>query len=180
MHLDDVLTELVERSGDRLLRVAYQLTHDRAAAQDLVQEALLRVYGSVRRRGRTPEDWYAYLRRAVINEYVRTRRLQDTAMVPAGSTSLTICGPKAHTLTSGYQTLVSALNRLPARPSTRSCSPSPGPSAPEYQLLFSYPGGPPVSVFILSGCHPEIDNGNLQSNSASSILPVIQQLLKPK
>ena len=36
MHLDDVLTELVEHSGDRLLRVAYQLTHDAAAAQDLV------------------------------------------------------------------------------------------------------------------------------------------------
>src|SRR5689334_1277476 len=33
MHLDDVLTELVERCGDRLLRVAYQLTHDAAAAQ---------------------------------------------------------------------------------------------------------------------------------------------------
>jgi DNA-directed RNA polymerase specialized sigma24 family protein len=42
MHLDDVLTELVEHCGDRLLRVAYQLTHDAAAAQDLVQEALLR------------------------------------------------------------------------------------------------------------------------------------------
>jgi len=105
---------------------------------------------------------------------------QDTAMVPAGSTSLTICAPGAHTLTSGYQPLVSALNRLPTRPSTRSCSPSPRPSAPTYQLLFSYPEGPPVSVFILSGCHPEIDNGSLQSNSASSILPVIQQLLKPK
>ena len=63
MHLDDVLTELVEHSGDRLLRVAYQLTHDAATAQDLVQEALLRVYRSVRRRGLAPEDWYAYLRR---------------------------------------------------------------------------------------------------------------------
>ncbi|HEX9359750.1 MAG TPA: sigma-70 family RNA polymerase sigma factor [Streptosporangiaceae bacterium] len=81
MHLDDVLTELVAHSGDRLLRLAYQLTHDRAAAQDVVQEALLRVYGSVRRRGRTPEDWYSYLRRAVINEYVRTRRLRSSTEV---------------------------------------------------------------------------------------------------
>ncbi len=81
MELDDVLTELVAHSGDRLLRVGYQLTHDRAAAQDLVQEALLRVYGSVRRRGRAPEDWYAYLRRAVINEYVRTRRLRSSTEV---------------------------------------------------------------------------------------------------
>ena len=81
MHLDDVLTELVEQSGDRLLRVAYQLTHDAAAAQDLVQEALLRVYQSVRHRGLAPEDWYAYLRRAVINEYVRTRRLRSSTEI---------------------------------------------------------------------------------------------------
>jgi hypothetical protein len=104
---------------------------------------------------------------------------QDTAMVPTGSTSVSICTPKAHTLTSGYQALVSALNRLPTRPSTGICSPAPGPSAPEYQLLFSYPEGPPVLVSILSGCHPEIDNLDLQSDSASSILPIIQHLLKP-
>ena len=59
---------------------------------------------------------------------------------------------------------------------SRSCSGTPSPTTPEYQLLFSYPEGPPVSVFILSGCRPEIDNLDLQSNSASSILPVIQQL----
>src|SRR2546423_2625743 len=81
MHLDDVLTELVADSGDRLLRVAYQLTHDRGAAQDLVQDALLRVYRSVRRRGLAPEDWYAYLRRAVINEYIRTRRLRRSTEI---------------------------------------------------------------------------------------------------
>ena len=81
MDLDDVLTELVAHSGDRLLRVGYQLTHDRAAAQDLVQEALLRVYRSVRRGGRAPEDWYAYLCRAVVNEYVRTRRLRSSTEV---------------------------------------------------------------------------------------------------
>jgi RNA polymerase sigma-70 factor (sigma-E family) len=78
MDLDDALAELVAHSGDRLLRVAYQLTHDRAAAQDLVQEALLRVYRSVRRRGLAPQDWYAYLRQAVINEYLRTRRLRSS------------------------------------------------------------------------------------------------------
>lgn len=40
MDLDEALAELVARSGDRLLRVGYQLTHDRVAAQDLVQDAL--------------------------------------------------------------------------------------------------------------------------------------------
>jgi len=79
--LDDALAELVTHSGDRLLRVAYQLTHDRAAAQDLVQDALLQVYRSMRRRGLPPEDWYAYLRRAVINEYLRARRLRSSGEV---------------------------------------------------------------------------------------------------
>jgi RNA polymerase sigma-70 factor (sigma-E family) len=81
MDLDDALTDLIARSGDRLLRVGYQLTHDRAAAQDLMQDALLRVYGSARRRGAAPDDWYAYLRRAVINEYLRNRRLRRSAEV---------------------------------------------------------------------------------------------------
>src|SRR6266566_8486885 len=81
MDLDDVLTELVAHSGDRLLRVAYQLTHDRVAAQDLVQEALLRVYRSMIRRGVGPRDCYAYLRRAVVNEYLRTVRLRSRGEV---------------------------------------------------------------------------------------------------
>ena len=81
MDLDDALAELVTHSGDRLLRVAYQLTHDRVAAQDLVQDALLRVYRSLRRRGLPPEDWYAYLRRAVINEYLHGRRLRSSGEV---------------------------------------------------------------------------------------------------
>lgn len=85
MELDDALADLVACSGDRLLRVGYQLTHDRAAAQDLVQDALLRVYGSVRRNGRAPEDWYAYLRRAVVNEYVRTRRLRSSSEIVTDS-----------------------------------------------------------------------------------------------
>ncbi len=81
MDLDEALTDLVARNGDRLLRVGFQLTHDRAAAQDLVQEALLRVYSTVRRGGHEPQDWYAYLRRAVINEFLRTRRLLSSTEV---------------------------------------------------------------------------------------------------
>lgn len=105
---------------------------------------------------------------------------QDRAMVPAGPTSLTICAPRArNTITSGYEALVLALNRLPARPSTRACSGSPGPGS-FYQLLFSYAEGPPISVDIVVGCHPEIDNLGLQSASANSVMPIIQRLLKAK
>jgi len=51
-------------------------------------------------------------------------------------------------------------------------------SAPMYQLLFSYPEGPLVSVEIAVGCYPEVGGGDFQSNRASSVVPVIQQLLK--
>jgi hypothetical protein len=49
-----------------------------------------------------------------------------------------------------------------------------------YQLLFSYPQGPLVSIDIAIGCYPEVGNTDLQSHSASSVLPVIQELLKAK
>jgi hypothetical protein len=105
---------------------------------------------------------------------------QGAVMVPAGSVSLTICAPAAHVLTSGYQDLTSALNLLPARPSTNTCSGGGGPAAPFYRLLFSYPQGPPVQVTIAGGCRPAINNSSLQSPSASTIVPVISHLLTMK
>lgn len=105
---------------------------------------------------------------------------QDTAMVPASPTSLTICAAGAHTFTSGYQALATALKSLPTHPSTNSCTRTRGRAGPSYQLLFSYPQGPPVLVIISSDCKPGIDNLSLQSNSATSILPIIAKLLTPK
>jgi hypothetical protein len=110
---------------------------------------------------------------------------QESAMVPAGSTGLLICSPDAHAIGSGYQALVSALNSLPTRVSTRGCSNhrpagtgSAGRSHRTYWLLFSYPKGPPVQVYIHLGCYPAIDNSSLQANSASGIVPLIRGLLK--
>ena len=104
-----------------------------------------------------------------------TGRLGQTAvMVPQGSTSLTICTPAARTFSSGYRALTSALNSLPARPSSHACD---GGGGAFYQLLFSYSQGPPVEVIIIGGCRPAIDNGSLQSPSARTIVPLIRHLL---
>jgi hypothetical protein len=138
------------------------------------------IVGPAASKAFTSGRWPARPEVACNRPYQDVGRLgQETAMVPAGSTSATICAPKARTVTTSYQALVSALNRLPTRPSTHSCSGTPGPSV-AYQIFFSYPEGPPVLVSLLVGCHPAIDNDNLQANSASSILRVIQQLLKPQ
>jgi len=101
---------------------------------------------------------------------------QETAMVPPGSTSLLIC-PAGRVIGSGYGRLAAALNALPTRLSTRSCSER-GPSRQQYQLLFSYPKGPPALVDIRTGCYPEIDSLSLQANSARSVLPIIKRLLR--
>ena len=81
MDLDEVVGEVMRESGERLLRLAYQVCHDRAMAEDLVQEALLRVYGSWRRRRPQVSSAEGYLRRAIINEYLRRRRLRSSSEV---------------------------------------------------------------------------------------------------
>lgn len=85
MELDDVVADLMRASGDRLLRLAFQLSHDRAAAEDLVQEALTRVYGSWLRRAPDVTSAEAYLRRAVVNEFLRRRRLRSSSDVIVAS-----------------------------------------------------------------------------------------------
>jgi hypothetical protein len=104
---------------------------------------------------------------------------QETVMVPAGSTSLTICaGRMVRTLTSGYQGLVAALNALPARASTWGCSSKPLFHGQNYQLEFAYPRGPAVQVRVSPYCYPAIDNLSLQAYSAKTILPLIKQMLR--
>lgn len=81
MRADDLIAELMTTSGDRLLRLAFQLCHDRTEAEDLVQEALTHVYGSWLRRRPEVASAPAYVRRAIVNEYLRTRRLRRSTEV---------------------------------------------------------------------------------------------------
>lgn len=65
------LGDLYLRSAPRAIRLAYFLTGDRDLAEDIVQEAFVRVAG---RRLRGPETFDAYLRRTVVNLFVSTLR----------------------------------------------------------------------------------------------------------
>ena len=78
MDADRAIADLMATSGDRLLRLAYQLTHERASAEDLVQEALMQVYRSWRRRAPEIEHAEAYVRRAIVNEQLRRGRLRSS------------------------------------------------------------------------------------------------------
>ncbi|MCR6689140.1 sigma-70 family RNA polymerase sigma factor [Cellulomonas sp.] len=70
---DDVLTTLARERGRALFGYAYLLTGDRPAAEDLVQEALVRTFAR-RRTGFTPDDAEAYVRRAILTVYLDDAR----------------------------------------------------------------------------------------------------------
>jgi RNA polymerase sigma-70 factor (sigma-E family) len=73
-----VLADLYERHAPAAGRLAYLLTGDRVLAEDLVQEAFVRVVGRFRHL-RVPDAFEAYLRRTIVNLHtsqLRRRRLE--------------------------------------------------------------------------------------------------------
>jgi RNA polymerase sigma factor (sigma-70 family) len=77
---DQALVELVRNRGEALVRYAFLLTGDVAGAQDVVQDALVKVFVRLRARP-APEYLEAYVRRAIATVYIdgyrRHRRWVD-------------------------------------------------------------------------------------------------------
>jgi RNA polymerase sigma-70 factor (sigma-E family) len=72
------LEEIYVRNAAGALRLAYFLTGDRELAEDLTQEAFVRVAGRFRHL-REPDDLPAYLRRTIVNlftSHLRRKRLE--------------------------------------------------------------------------------------------------------
>lgn len=75
---DGRLAELYERHAPAAGRLAYLLTGDRSLAEDLVQDAFVRVVGRFAHL-RVPDAFDAYLRRTIVNRHVsqlRRRRVE--------------------------------------------------------------------------------------------------------
>ena len=114
MGADEALAQLITDAGDRLLRLAYQLTHDRSTAEDVVQEALMRIYRAWRRAVPLPEHAAAYARRAVVNEFLRRQRLRSaTELIAADIPDST--GDSFDDAVVDRDEMWRALGRLPAR-----------------------------------------------------------------
>ena len=64
----------------RLLRTAYLLTGEQSAAQDLLQETLVRAY-RYSRRGRVEQPG-AFIRRCLVNQYLSDRRRRSSGEIP--------------------------------------------------------------------------------------------------
>lgn len=70
---ESAFRELLATRGGALRGYAYLLTGDATEAGDLVQDALLRVFGRLRVGGDVGQ-LEAYVRRAILNQYVDSRR----------------------------------------------------------------------------------------------------------
>ncbi|HON76083.1 MAG: SigE family RNA polymerase sigma factor [Candidatus Lutibacillus vidarii] len=73
--------EFVAARQHRLLRVAFLLTRDHHRAEDLLQDAFVKVYRRWRHEG-PPEHSEAYLRRVMVNMYISSRRHRRSTEVP--------------------------------------------------------------------------------------------------
>jgi RNA polymerase sigma-70 factor (sigma-E family) len=90
---------LYARHAPDAARLAYLLTGDRALAEDLVQEAFVKMFGRFRDL-RNPDAFGAYLRKTVVNlarQYFRRRGVEHTFLErEARAPAATIEPPEAH------------------------------------------------------------------------------------
>jgi RNA polymerase sigma-70 factor (sigma-E family) len=108
------LEEVYQRHAAGGFRLAFLLTGDRAAAEDLLQDAFVRVAGRFRHL-RFPEAFDAYFRRTIVNLHLsrlRRRRTERAYLERAGrAAERSATPPDLET----RDELWRALQRLPAR-----------------------------------------------------------------
>jgi RNA polymerase sigma-70 factor (sigma-E family) len=112
---DEALTQLYTAHYRRLVRLAALLLADRGAAEDVVQEAYVRMHGSWRRL-RDPEAAEAYLRTTVVNlARSRLRRRGVAERHPPEPAADVASAESAALRTFERGRVIAALHRLPER-----------------------------------------------------------------
>jgi RNA polymerase sigma-70 factor (sigma-E family) len=110
----DGFRDFVEARSPALLRSGWLLTGDWPAAEDLVQTALAAAWprwDSLRRQD-APE---AYVRKIMINTFLRWRKRRWNGEIATGQLPETAAYVDVFALVDARQSLVAALDRLPAR-----------------------------------------------------------------
>ena len=108
------LADLYERYGPGAVRLAYLMTGDRTAAEDIAQDAFVRVAGRLGHL-REPSAFEAYLRRTVVNvakNHFRRRALERAFIARTGPREA-MPGPERSVV--DRHAVLGALARLPQR-----------------------------------------------------------------
>jgi RNA polymerase sigma-70 factor (sigma-E family) len=108
------LAELYARHAPAMVRLGYLLTGDRGVAEDLAQDAFVRVAGRLGHL-RDPGAFEAYLRRTVVNmakNHFRRRSLERSVLARS-EPPLPVDSPEGGVV--GRHAVMGALDRLPPR-----------------------------------------------------------------
>src|SRR2546423_3347521 len=111
------LGELYLRHADDAVRLAYLLTGDQALAEDLVQDAFVRLAGRLAHL-RDPGAFHAYLRRTVVNlsnSYFRRRKVERAYVERAKSAAAPRADQGSGPAVEDREDLWRALTHLSAR-----------------------------------------------------------------
>jgi RNA polymerase sigma-70 factor (sigma-E family) len=111
------IEDLYLRHADAAIRLAYLLTGDAATAEDLVQDAFVRVAGRLGHL-RDPGAFGGYLRRTVVNlshSQLRRKRLERAYLERAGSEARTLGAAGAGGSFEDREQLWASLQRLSER-----------------------------------------------------------------
>lgn len=109
------LEELYVRHAPDAIRLAYLLTGDRALAEDLVQDAFVKVAGRLGHL-RSPEAFYPYLRRTIVNlskNHFRRRAVERAYLALAGPDDVPTDGTEGRVV--ARESMRRALLGLPPR-----------------------------------------------------------------
>jgi len=115
---EDVVTALVAERGESLTRYAYFISGSADDAADLVQDALVKTFGRVR-NGFTVASAEAYVRRAILNTHLDTRRRRARWRKIAHLTAVPDIDDRTEQATDDSLDLVGHLKRL--SPRERAC-----------------------------------------------------------
>jgi RNA polymerase sigma-70 factor (sigma-E family) len=108
------LAELYHRHAPAAGRLAYLLTGDRTLAEDLVQEAFVRVVGRFRHL-RVPDAFEAYLRRTIVNLHTSQLRRKRLERAYLERERRAVVAPNALPDVGAREDLWRALRALPPR-----------------------------------------------------------------
>ena len=111
------LGELYRQHAPDAVRLAYLLTGDRALAEDLTQDAFVRLFGRFRDL-RNPDAFPWYLRRTVVNlarSHFRRKRVERAYVARGGADPTVAAGPPD---TGAREEMWQALLQLPERQRT--------------------------------------------------------------
>ncbi|UQX88709.1 sigma-70 family RNA polymerase sigma factor [Jatrophihabitans telluris] len=108
---DRALADFAATHGESLVRFGFQLTHDRASAQDLAQDAFIKVLTGTRRGSIAPRQLVPYVKKVMLHDYLKDAKRRRALPLNVASRAI----PDRTDEIADRQAVWAALESLPPR-----------------------------------------------------------------